>query len=174
MNNKSNKYSENEMPGPCSNLMSKRVDKIKKQMSCKEPKKDFYTNESININGILENKDNLNFQKNFKKEFRKETNNSKDASNYIEFSDIKNDKQNKSNKGKQGVKNGDTNKKKKKPFIERAGDWVCYQCKNLNFSFRVTCNRCDISKEENEKMLKKNICEMNKLSNSYERDNSDD
>lgn len=31
---------------------------------------------------------------------------------------------------------------------ERAGDWVCTICKNLNFSFRNKCNRCQASKEE--------------------------
>ncbi len=25
---------------------------------------------------------------------------------------------------------------------ERVGDWVCMKCTNLNFSFRMTCNRC--------------------------------
>ncbi|CAD8127416.1 unnamed protein product [Paramecium sonneborni] len=32
------------------------------------------------------------------------------------------------------------------PYIikkkQRNGDWVCGICKNLNFSFRSTCNRC--------------------------------
>ena len=37
-------------------------------------------------------------------------------------------------------------KKKIKPFIERSGDWFCFNCKNLNFAFRVVCNRCHISK----------------------------
>jgi hypothetical protein len=40
-------------------------------------------------------------------------------------------------------------KKKKKPFVERIGDWVCLKCKNLNFSFRLACNRCQLSKAEN-------------------------
>ena len=42
--------------------------------------------------------------------------------------------------------------KKKKPFVERLGDWNCYKCKNLNFSFRVNCNRCQLSKKESEKL----------------------
>lgn len=46
-------------------------------------------------------------------------------------------------------------KKIKKPFIEREGDWLCFQCKNLNFSFRISCNRCQISKEENETLKSK-------------------
>lgn len=178
MVNKSTKFPENGMSDPYGNLRGKKFDKIKKHNNFKEPKSDFNPNEGSNVNGILRNKENFNPQKNFKKEFRKETNNSEDASNYFEFPDIRKDKQNKFNKGKQGVKNVETNNKKKKPFIEREGDWVCYQCKNLNFSFRLTCNRCEISKEENEKIFKKNSVEMNKLSissdkNSYDRDNSD-
>ncbi len=43
--------------------------------------------------------------------------------------------------------------KKKKPFVERLGDWVCIKCKNLNFSFRVVCNRCQLQKIENNKMF---------------------
>ncbi len=41
-------------------------------------------------------------------------------------------------------------KKKKKPFVERVGDWICIKCKNLNFSFRMICNRCQLSKSESE------------------------
>lgn len=43
--------------------------------------------------------------------------------------------------------------KKKKPFTERVGDWVCIKCKNLNFSFRVVCNRCQLPKSESDKMF---------------------
>lgn len=39
------------------------------------------------------------------------------------------------------------NPKKKKPFEIREGDWTCFDCHNLNFSFRVLCNRCGLSKE---------------------------
>jgi len=42
--------------------------------------------------------------------------------------------------------------KKKKPFVERVGDWICFKCKNLNFSFRIACNRCQITKKESEKL----------------------
>ena len=49
------------------------------------------------------------------------------------------------------------NKKKKKEsklLKERKGDWVCYFCKNLNFSFRDICNRCQKTKEESGIMIK--------------------
>ena len=39
----------------------------------------------------------------------------------------------------------------KKKIEERDGDWNCFKCKNLNFSFRKTCNRCSTTKEENDK-----------------------
>ncbi len=34
------------------------------------------------------------------------------------------------------------NQKDKKPFDKRKGDWLCPDCHNLNFAFRVICNRC--------------------------------
>lgn len=33
-------------------------------------------------------------------------------------------------------------KKMKKRLVERSGDWTCFKCKNVNFSFRKKCNRC--------------------------------
>ena len=42
-------------------------------------------------------------------------------------------------------------KKKTKVFTEREGDWVCKNCKNLNFAFRVECNRCQLPKDSPEK-----------------------
>ena len=37
-------------------------------------------------------------------------------------------------------------KKTQRNFTEREGDWTCFNCKNLNFSFRKQCKRCKISK----------------------------
>ena len=34
----------------------------------------------------------------------------------------------------------------KKPFDRRKGDWVCSECHNLNFAFRIECNRCKLPK----------------------------
>lgn len=42
-------------------------------------------------------------------------------------------------------------KKKNKTFTEREGDWVCQSCKNLNFAFRVECNRCHLPKPSDDK-----------------------
>ena len=43
---------------------------------------------------------------------------------------------------------------KKKVFQEREGDWVCKFCQNLNFSFRMKCNRCKALKKNSEKQKK--------------------
>ena len=43
---------------------------------------------------------------------------------------------------------GKYQKKKTRPVTERAGDWICKNCKNLNFAFRNECNRCKIPKKD--------------------------
>ena len=55
------------------------------------------------------------------------------------------------NKKKINKNNKNKNNKKKKQFIEKEGDWCCYDCKNINFAFRNVCNRCKLDKEESEK-----------------------
>ena len=37
--------------------------------------------------------------------------------------------------------------KVKKQLKERAGDWLCLSCRNINFAFRQQCNRCKLGKE---------------------------
>lgn len=46
----------------------------------------------------------------------------------------------------------DDKNKNQKPLIEREGDWICMRCKNLNFAFRIQCNRCHLTKNENKKL----------------------
>lgn len=36
----------------------------------------------------------------------------------------------------------------RKVLTERAGDWVCQHCRNLNFSFRKMCNRCSLARSQ--------------------------
>ena len=40
-------------------------------------------------------------------------------------------------------------KNDKKPFDKRKGDWLCPECHNLNFAFRIVCNRCQLPKPNN-------------------------
>ena len=46
-------------------------------------------------------------------------------------------------------KAGNIQKTNKKPFDKRKGDWRCPSCNNLNFAFRVICNRCKLQKPNN-------------------------
>ena len=45
-------------------------------------------------------------------------------------------------------------KKNARPFTERTGDWICKNCKNLNFAFRNECNRCKIPKKDCVEIIK--------------------
>ena len=45
-------------------------------------------------------------------------------------------------------------KKKTRPFTERVGDWICKNCKNLNFAFRNECNRCKMPKKDCVEIIK--------------------
>ena len=56
-------------------------------------------------------------------------------------------------KGNNQEKEVKDNYKNRKQFKERPGDWVCYNCQNLNFTFRTNCNRCHLSKIENQKLM---------------------
>ena len=70
--------------------------------------------------------------------------------------------------------------KKVKTFAERSGDWVCTSCKNLNFAFRIICNRCqkpkpnidnkDI-KEKNKNQNENRMHYMNKNKYKYRKNN---
>ena len=70
-------------------------------------------------------------------------------------------------------------KKRGRPFTEREGDWICSSCKNLNFAFRVECNRCHLSKAESQKIIeneelnKKNTFKdgINKIKNEKDKNN---
>ena len=67
--------------------------------------------------------------------------------NLYNYQNAKNNFKKKINKV--GIKN--KKNKKKKEFIEKEGDWLCFRCKNINFSFRDKCNKCHLLKEESEK-----------------------
>ena len=47
--------------------------------------------------------------------------------------------------------------KTKFPPEVRIGDWICLYCKNLNFSFRIKCNRCGLLRKSSSNLLKRKI-----------------
>ena len=44
--------------------------------------------------------------------------------------------------------------KTKLPLEIRVGDWICLYCNNLNFSFRIKCNRCGLLRKSSSHLLK--------------------
>ena len=60
--------------------------------------------------------------------------------------------------------------KKKKNFEIREGDWNCFDCHNLNFSFRVKCNRCGLAKEMSDKKCEE--YKMNMMRNMMNNNNA--
>ena len=36
-------------------------------------------------------------------------------------------------------------------YSQRNGDWTCSKCNNLNFSFRIFCNRCETPRQSSPK-----------------------
>lgn len=44
--------------------------------------------------------------------------------------------------------------KTKLPLEIRVGDWICLYCNNLNFSFRIKCNRCGLLRKSSSYLLK--------------------
>jgi len=42
----------------------------------------------------------------------------------------------------------------KYPYEIRVGDWICLYCNNLNFSFRIKCNRCGLLRKSSTLLLK--------------------
>ena len=70
--------------------------------------------------------------------------------NSIFFSFNESQTNNKGNSNKNIINKNPNNKKvPKKPLDKRKGDWNCPQCNNLNFAFRVICNRCQLPKPNN-------------------------
>lgn len=56
--------------------------------------------------------------------------------------------------------------KKLKYFKERTGDWICNNCMNLNFAFRVVCNRCKLPKPNDPEKKEENDDKNNNSKNT--------
>ena len=62
------------------------------------------------------------------------------------------------------------NKKFKKNFIKKSGDWFCYNCSNINFAFRSECNRCHLSKQKTMQIIQQQS-QMNERINNNNMNN---
>ena len=65
--------------------------------------------------------------------------------NYLFSSNNPNDQFLFSKNNKKPKKSNNQKIKEKRPF-----DWVCNRCNNLNYSFRIFCNICNLPKNENQ------------------------
>ena len=137
--------------------------------------KELINTTSNNLNIFNINSETYYFNKRMKSRFFDNQNSKENLENNFESfstkSDSNSNKSDSENKNYLKEKNDDVmyikqkNKKKKKisnlkkgnkgkfykGFKERDGDWTCYYCKNLNFTFRNECNRCHITKETSDK-----------------------
>ena len=52
--------------------------------------------------------------------------------------------------------------KTKLPLEIRVGDWICLYCNNLNFSFRIKCNRCGLLRKSSNCLLEQKYNNRNK------------
>ena len=93
-----------------------------------------------------------NYCNNFNYESRNKCNRCKQSKN----SNLKSKKKNGNGIGNIN-KNNIYERKGIKQFSEREGDWICFNCKNVNFAFRIFCNRCQLPKIESEKLLHLNF-----------------
>ena len=62
--------------------------------------------------------------------------------------------------------NNNSNNNNKKNFQIREGDWNCFNCNNLNFSFRIKCNRCGMLKINSMKKFNKLNIQQNTILNN--------
>ena len=112
---------------------------------------------NINKNIIYQNNtsfssSNLPFVYSFENKFspfsnvNNESNNLKN--NYINSANNQNEQclfSKNTKKNKKAKKTNNQKHKEKRPF-----DWICNRCNNLNYSFRVICNICNLPRNENQ------------------------
>ena len=103
--------------------------------------------------------------KNFKK--NDYNNNNYNSSNNIFINNI-----NLNNNNNKNNINSEHKKTKKTKLKEREGDWTCFFCKNLNFSFRKKCNRCGIQREKSEILYDNYMENLKKIINNNLKNNN--
>jgi len=79
------------------------------------------------------------FEQNVSSDFKNMINNINSKMNVSNYSNINHRKK---HKKIEKEKNGKNN-----AYSRRKGDWVCRFCSNINFSFRISCNRCLAQKQ---------------------------
>ena len=117
-----------------------------------------------------ENKSNLNKNSSQSEENDENKSTSSEDSQKIN-KNINNDNKNNQIEKKITKKKKKNKKEKKirffKGFKERFGDWTCFYCKNLNFTFRQECNRCHrpkyVSDQGHENYFNSILHEINKM-----------
>ena len=114
-------------------------------------------NNALNLNNDLKNSLNPSFHFFLNKNM---TFNSNNIINKEDFSKMKKIKKKK--------------KKNKKNFEEREGDWNCYFCRNLNFTFRKKCNKCGIFKYYSDKFHDKFMENVLSIINDNEKRRKED
>ena len=139
--------------------------------------KEIYYFQKRDKSRFLTNEEENNNQSNLSKNFCISEENDENKSTSSDDSQKKNDLIKKNiinNKNSNNVydKNIKKNKKEKKirffkGFKERNGDWTCFYCKNLNFTFRKECNRCHrpkyVSDQGHENYFNSILKEINKI-----------
>ena len=143
LNNTQNNY-ENKFDTNNNNSYVELEDKNSKEYS--EEKKScekFNYNESL-LSSDFKNNSNSKYDNYYIYSFYDMNNSSYYINDDFDRTNENNNKDNQINQNDKDEPNNEPNKKKFKP---RPYDWMCYKCFNLNFAFRIYCNRCSEPKD---------------------------
>ena len=137
-----NKFDKNENSNFSFNINNYN---IQNTFSYKE-KKAQKQSEEKQYDKISENLNNNN--NNYQNKYPLSLNVNTDNNNTYNRNNIFNNDTKNNNKNAQIDKNAPNNEPiKKNKFCPRPNDWVCSKCFNINFAFRVFCNRCKESRD---------------------------
>ena len=133
--------------------------------------KEIYFFQKRDKSRFLTNEEEKNNKSNSSKNFCISEENEENQSTSSDDSQIKKSNNNNNNSNNEKDKSKKNKKEKKirffKGFKERNGDWTCFYCKNLNFTFRKECNRCHrpkyISDQGHENYFNSILHEINKI-----------